>query len=87
MQNHDLQSNSPPWKAHIRLLSFDYQAAVSMQSICLQIPRFGCLKNELITLKQTFKEGVVYASPWQCKHVQVKIYASQLVISVGKTNV
>lgn len=25
--------------------------------------------------------------PWQCNHVQVKIYASQLVISVGKTNV
>lgn len=25
--------------------------------------------------------------PWQSNHVQVKIYASQLVISVGKTNV
>lgn len=34
-----------PWKLILDCSSFDYQAGVSMQSICLQISRFAGLMN------------------------------------------
>lgn len=34
-----------PWKLILDCSSFDYQAGVSMQSICLQAPRFSGLMN------------------------------------------